>query len=236
MGNINFAIAFIGGLLTFFSPCFLPLVPAYLIYITGLSFEEIKSVRKATIIHSLLFILGFTIVFTALGITISLVGQFFFAYGNIFRVLGGLFVVFLGLYLMGIIRLPFLDMERKINLSSKPTGMIGTVLVGMVFALGWSPCVGPILAGILVYASQAKTVFQGAMMLMAFSLGLGLPLFLFSLAVNYSLSILKKVEKHLKTIHFICGLFLVLIGIMLITNHLQIFTVWIIEITGYKGI
>lgn len=233
--KINIAIAFTGGLLTFFSPCFLPLVPAYLIYITGLSFEEVKKARKMTVIHSLLFILGFTIVFTSLGAAISFAGRFFFAYGDIFRILGGLFVLFLGFYLVGIVKLPFLDVERKINLASKPTGMIGTVLVGMVFALGWSPCVGPILAGILVWASTAQTVMQGAVMLVFYSLGLGLPLFLFSLAVNYSLSVLKKIEKHIKTIHFVCGLFLVLVGILLITNQLQFLVTWLTEVMGYKG-
>jgi cytochrome c-type biogenesis protein len=234
--KINIAIAFIGGLLTFFSPCFLPLVPAYLIYITGLSFEEVKKARRMTVLHSLLFIVGFTIVFTSLGAAISFAGRFFFAYGDILRVIGGIFVLFLGFYLMRIIKLPFLDVERKINLSSKPAGMAGTVLVGMVFALGWSPCVGPVLAGILVYASQVERVTHGVIMLIAYSLGLGLPLFLFSLAVNYSLSVLKKIQKHIRVVHFICGLFLVLVGLLLITNQLQGLATWLIENSGYKGI
>jgi cytochrome c-type biogenesis protein len=219
--NINLAIAFFGGILAFFSPCFFPLVPAYLIYITGLSFDEIKDVRAKTIFHSIIFILGFTIVFTLLGMAASLVGRFLYEIGDILRVMGGLLIVFLGLYLMGGIKLPFLDLERKMTISSRPSGYLGTFFVGMVFALGWSPCVGPILAAILLYASQAETMGRGMLLLTFFSLGLGFPLFLFSLAVNFSLTLIKSIEKHLGIIHFVCGLFLVAIGILLVTNYFQ---------------
>ena len=212
---MNLLIAFFGGLLAFFSPCFLPLVPAYLVYITGLSFEEIKDIRPKTVIHSLIFILGFTVVFTFVGLAASLIGRFLFDFRDILRILGGGIIIFLGLYLTGILRLPFLDIERKITIAKKPASYLGTFLVGMAFALGWSPCIGPILAGILVYASQANTVTEGLLMLIAFSLGLGLPLFLFSLAVNYSLSFIKKIEKYLGVIHFISGILLVIIGILL---------------------
>jgi len=232
----DLAIAFFGGSLAFFSPCFLPLVPAYLVYITGLSFEDVQRTRFLTIAHSLLFILGFTIVFTSLGIAASLAGQFFFAFRDVIRIAGGLLVIFLGLYLMRIIRLPFLDLEKKVTLSSKPSGFLGSVLVGMVFALGWTPCVGPILAGILLYAAQSETVGQGAFMLIAFSLGLGLPLFLFSLAVNYSLTLLKRIQKYLGAIHFVAGLFLVIVGLLLATDYLQVLSRWLIELTGYQGI
>lgn len=234
--NLNFGIAFIGGLLTFFSPCFLPLVPAYLIYITGLSFEEIKTIRLKTIIHSLLFILGFSIVFSSMGLAASLLGSFFFNFQDILRIVGGGLIIVLGLYLIGVIKLPFLDMERKITISAKPSGYIGTLFVGMVFALGWSPCVGPILAGILLLAGQTTTAGQGLLMLLAFSAGLGLPLFLVSLGVNYFLSFIKKIEKHLKTIHLVCGIFLVLVGILLVTDSLQTITLWLIELTNYQGI
>lgn len=234
--NVDLAIAFFGGVLAFFSPCFLPLVPVYLVYITGLSFEEVKKVRVMTIIHSLLFILGFTIVFTSLGMAAGLAGQFFYRFADALRIAGGLLIIFLGLYLMRVIKFPFLDLDRKITISSKPTGFIGTIFVGMVFALGWTPCVGPILAGILVYAVQTETLGQGALMLIAFSLGLGLPLFLFSLAVNYSLSLLKKIEKYLGAIHFACGIFLVLIGLLLITNYFQVVTTWLMRLMGQGGI
>jgi cytochrome c-type biogenesis protein len=220
--NVNIGLAFLGGVLAFFSPCFLPLLPAYLVYITGLSFEEIKQARPMTIIHSLLFILGFTIVFTSLGAAFGLAGRFFEIFGDAIQSLGGLIIIILGLHFMRVIRFPFLDMEKKITISSKPSGYIGTILVGMAFALGWSPCVGPILAGILVIAGQSGRVAEGFLFLLVFSLGLGLPLFLSSLAVNYSLSFIKVVEKHSRIIHSVCGLFLVIFGVMLVTNYFSL--------------
>ncbi|MEA3494334.1 MAG: cytochrome c biogenesis protein CcdA [Candidatus Margulisiibacteriota bacterium] len=234
--NINLFIAFSAGFLTFFSPCFLPLVPVYLVYITGLSSDDIKNIRVTTVFHSLCFILGFTIVFTLLGMAASIIGQLIYQYSDILRIFGGFLIILFGLYLTGILKLSFLNIEKKITLSSKPTGYLGSVLVGMVFALGWSPCVGPVLGGILVFASQADTVFQGMALLISFSLGLGLPLFLVSLAVNYFISFMKKIEKYLGAIHFALGLLLVIIGMLLVTNNLQLIVNWFIGITGYQGI
>ncbi|MFH1347613.1 MAG: cytochrome c biogenesis protein CcdA [Candidatus Margulisiibacteriota bacterium] len=233
---MNLLIAFGGGVLAFFSPCFLPLVPAYLIYITGLSFEEIKGVRLKTIVHSSLFILGFTLVFTLLGTAAGLLGDVLFMFKDTLRILGGALIILLGFYLIGIVKLPFLDIEKRITISSKPSGYFGTVFIGMAFALGWSPCVGPILAGILTLAAQSGMAGQGALMLIAFSLGLGLPLFLVSLAVDFSLSLIKRIEKYLGIIHFICGFFLVIVGILLVMNYLQGISLWLIDLTGYKGI
>ena len=233
---MNLFIAFGGGILAFFSPCFLPLVPAYLIYITGMSFDEIRDIRLKTIIHSLLFILGFGIIFTSLGLAAGFIGGFLFAFRDILRVLGGGLIILLGLYLAGILKLPFLDIEKRITIAKKPSGYLGTILVGMVFALGWSPCVGPILAGILTLAAQSGTAGQGALMLIAFSLGLGLPLFLVSIAVDFTLSLLKRIEKYLGIIHFVCGFFLVIVGILLVMNYLSGISGWLIDLTGYKGI
>ncbi|MFC1510886.1 cytochrome c biogenesis CcdA family protein [Candidatus Margulisiibacteriota bacterium] len=234
--NLNLLVAFTAGLLAFFSPCFLPLVPAYLIYITGLSFEEVKKVRLATIIHSLLFIFGFTFVFTSLGLLASVIGQFFYSFADIIRIVGGGFVILLGLYLMGHLKLPFLDIDRRITISSKPAGYLGTVFVGMVFALAWTPCIGPILTGILIYASQTATIAKGTLMLIAFSLGLGVPLFIFSLLMDYSLALVKKIDRYLKTIHFVSGLLMIILGLLLITNYFQTMIAWLIQVTGYQGI
>ncbi|MFH1361830.1 MAG: cytochrome c biogenesis protein CcdA [bacterium] len=216
---MNILIAFSGGLLAFFSPCFLPLVPAYLIYITGLSFDELKNVRLRTILHSLAFIFGFTVIFTLLGLSASLLGQFLFDFKDIFRVVGGLFVVLLGLYLTGWLKLPLLGYDKKFQLKVKPAGYFGSFVVGIVFAIGWTPCIGPILAGILVYASQSESLGEGALLLVAFSLGLGLPLFLFSLAVNYSLSLLKVINKYVGIIQKVCGVGLVIVGVLLLVGR-----------------
>ncbi|MBU0671535.1 MAG: cytochrome c biogenesis protein CcdA [Candidatus Margulisbacteria bacterium] len=233
---MNLAIAFGGGLLAFFSPCFLPLVPAYLVYITGLSFEELKDVRFKTIVHSLLFIAGFMIIFTLMGVAAGLLGESLFKFRDLLRILGGTLIIFLGLYFLQVVKLPWLDIERRATIADKPSGYLGTVYIGMVFAVGWTPCVGPILASILTLAAQSGMAGQGALMLIAFSLGLGLPLFLVSLAVDSALAWFKEIKKYLPTIHFVCGVFLVLIGILLVTNYLQTMSLWLIDVTGYKGI
>lgn len=234
--GLNLFIAFGGGVLAFFSPCFLPLVPAYLVYITGLSFEEVKNVRLKTIIHSLLFIAGFTLVFTLLGSAAGLLGDLLFSLRDLLRVLGGGFLILLGFYLIGLLKLPFLDIERKMTLAAKPSGYFGTFVVGMVFALGWSPCVGPVLAGILTLAAQSGMAGQGALLLVAFSLGLGLPLFLASLAVDHFLSLLKQLQDKLPLIHKIAGVFLVIVGLLLAGDYFKMMSYWLIELTGSGGI
>jgi cytochrome c-type biogenesis protein len=234
LGNVLVALG--GGLLAFLSPCFLPLIPAYLIYITGLSFEEVKNVRLKTFLHSLVFVLGFSLIFILLGLTAGAVGAFLIDYRDYLRIIGGGLIIFLGLYLLGALKLPYLDLEKKITLAHKPAGFLGTLLVGMTFALGWTPCVGPILAGILLLAGESGTAGQGVLLLTVFSLGLGLPLIIIALAVNSFLIWLKKIERFLGIIHKLSGLFLVLIGILLAANYWQTLSAWLIYSTGYKGI
>jgi cytochrome c-type biogenesis protein len=233
---MNILIAFGGGLLAFLSPCFLPLVPAYLIYITGLTLDEVKNLHLKTFLHSLIFVLGFTLIFSLLGLTASLIGSVLFDFKEILRIIGGALLILFGLYLAGIVKLPFLDLEKKLTLSNKPAGYFGSFLVGIVFALSWSPCVGPILAGILAYAAQSETAWQGIAMLIAFSFGLGLPLILMASAVNYSIGLVRKIERYLGIIHYVSGLFLILVGVLLMTNYFQSIAAWLIELTGYKGI
>lgn len=213
---MNLAIAFGAGILSFFSPCFLPLVPAYLIYITGLSFEELKQVRFKTIAHSLSFILGFTIVFVLLGLTFSALGQWLFDYKDVLRWVGGGLLVLLGLYLLLGIKLSFLEVEKRFNLTGRPAGYFGSVLVGMAFAAGWTPCIGPVLAGILAFASQAESVMTGALMLAAFSLGLGAPLLLLAVSLNFSLALIKKLDRFLPLIHAASGSLLLIVGLLLL--------------------
>ena len=233
---MNVWIAFSAGLLSFFSPCFLPLVPAYLIYITGLSFEELKRVRGAAAAHSLCFIIGFSFVFISLGVAASLLGRFLSDFSGQIRIIGGCLIIFMGGYLAGIIKLPWLDIEKRPSFAAKPSGWLGSILVGMVFAAGWSPCVGPVLAGILLLAGQSETVGQGILMLAAFSAGLGLPLFLAALAFNFSLSLIKRIGKYLHLIHLVAGWFFIFIGILLLTNYFAKISIWLIELTGFKGI
>jgi cytochrome c-type biogenesis protein len=218
--KISFILAFAAGFASFFSPCFLPLVPAYLIYITGLSFDEVSKIRVNTAIHSLLFIIGFSLVFVSLGMVSSFLGRILFEFRDIIRVCGGILLIIFGLYLSGWIRIQQFDYERRLRLAAKPSGYLGSIVIGVLFALGWTPCVGPALSSILVIASQEQHVIYGAFLLLCFSLGLGVPLFLASLALNTTISLIKVLNPYLIYIKIMLGFLLMGSGIALFFNLL----------------
>jgi cytochrome c-type biogenesis protein len=218
--NLNLAIAFGAGFLTFLSPCFLPLIPAYLVYLTGQSVIEIQRQKLATLLHALCFIIGFSLVFIILGIAANVLGQWLYAYKEILRYLGAALLIMLGLYLMGALKLSWLDLERRLTPVVRPAGYLGSVFIGIVFAVGWSPCVGPILAGILLLASQQETITQGIFLLMFYAFGLAAPLLLVTLMLDYLLSALKKVEKYLWVEHYVSGLALIIIGLLLLIKKI----------------
>jgi cytochrome c-type biogenesis protein len=228
--DISLLIAFAAGLLSFVSPCVLPLVPSYVTYITGLTLEELtsqterKRVRSVIVINSLLFIAGFSIVFVAFGASASLAGQLLVTYQDFIRKLGGLLIVVFGLYVMGVLKLKFLMTEKRVHLQTRPAGYVGSVLVGVAFAAGWTPCVGPILGTILVYASTSDSMLTGVKLLSSYSLGIALPLFVTALAVDSFLNYFKKIRAYMYAISVASGVFLVLIGVMLYTNSLTLLT------------
>jgi cytochrome c-type biogenesis protein len=228
--HISLFIAFAAGLLSFVSPCVLPLVPSYITYITGLTLEELttqterKGVRAIIIANSLLFIAGFSIVFIAFGASASLVGQLLVTYQDFIRKLGGVLIVVFGLYVMGILKIKFLMAEKRVHLKSRPAGYVGSVLVGVAFAAGWTPCVGPILGTILVYASTTDSMLTGVELLSSYSLGIGLPLFITALAVDSFLNYFKKVRAYMYGISVASGIFLVLVGVLIYTNSLTLLT------------
>lgn len=228
--HISLFIAFAAGLLSFVSPCVLPLVPSYITYITGLTLEELttqterKGVRAIIIANSLLFIAGFSIVFIAFGASASLVGQLLVTYQDFIRKLGGVLIVVFGLYVMGILKIKFLMAEKRMHLKSRPAGYVGSVLVGVAFAAGWTPCVGPILGTILVYASTTDSMLTGVELLSSYSLGIGLPLFITALAVDSFLNYFKKVRAYMYGISVASGIFLVLVGVLIYTNSLTLLT------------
>lgn len=228
--HISLFIAFAAGLLSFVSPCVLPLVPSYITYITGLTLEELttqterKGVRAIIIANSLLFIAGFSIVFIAFGASASLVGQLLVTYQDFIRKLGGVLIVVFGLYIMGILKIKFLMAEKRMHLKSRPAGYVGSVLVGVAFAAGWTPCVGPILGTILVYASTTDSMLTGVELLSSYSLGIGLPLFITALAVDSFLNYFKKVRAYMYGISVASGIFLVLVGVLIYTNSLTLLT------------
>ena len=187
MKEVSFPLAFLAGVLSFLSPCVLPLVPSYVSFITGISFEDLregadrKKIHFLTITNSLTFIAGFSTVFIALGASSSAVGRFFFEYQDWIRINGGVLVIFFGLFVSGVIRMDFLTRERKFHMTGKPAGYIGSFFVGMTFAAAWTPCIGPILGTILLYASSQGSAAYGFKLLAVYSLGLALPFFLSSL-------------------------------------------------------
>ncbi|MBN2810081.1 MAG: cytochrome c biogenesis protein CcdA [Deltaproteobacteria bacterium] len=226
--QISLLIAFTAGVFSFISPCVLPLIPSYLTYITGISFDELvenhsRSVRRRTLFHSLFFILGFTLVFVALGASATYVGNFFQENQATIRRVGGVVVILLGLHITGLFKFKLLEREKRFEFNDKPLGYLGSVFVGIAFAAGWTPCIGPILASILLYASTSENVGSGIFLLVAYSLGLGLPFLLSALAFNTFLTYFSRFNRYLRIVSIISGIFLVIVGLLLIFNYLSIF-------------
>lgn len=232
MQEVTLFAAFAAGILSFLSPCVLPLIPSYLTFITGASFEELTDteitskdklrVRMLTISNSLVFIMGFSTVFIALGATSSLIGQLLENFHDWIRIIGGMLIIVFGLFISGLLKLDFLQHSKKIHLTGKPAGYIGTYLVGMAFAAGWTPCVGPILGAILMKASLEGTASAGMQLLAVYSLGLGLPLFLASLSVNTFLSYSRSMLKHMRVIMMVSGFVLIVFGILMLTDNIRL--------------
>ena len=224
VNEVSLLAAFFAGLVSFVSPCVLPLVPSYITFITGVSFDELTAahagprVRRLTMIHSLAFILGFSLVFIALGATATVAGQFLREHQDLVRRVGGVLIILFGIFLTGWIPIPALSRERKKQLTTKPLGILGSVLVGITFAAGWTPCIGPILASILIYASTAKTVGTGILLLSVYSLGLAVPFFIASLALNSFLAASRRIRSQLRTIEIASGVILILFGILLVSD------------------
>ncbi len=223
--NITFFFAFSAGFLSFVSPCVLPLIPSYVSYITGISFEDLveggddKNFTKVTLYNSLAFILGFTIVFVSLGASSSYFGSLLRDYQELIMRVGGILVIVFGLFIMGILKLDFINRDKKFHLQEKPAGYIGSVFVGIVFAAGWTPCIGPLLGSILSIATSEGSVLFGVELLLVYSIGLGIPFLITSLALNTFLRHVPKVTKHMRVITTISGLILIAIGLLLVTDR-----------------
>lgn len=221
--NIGLIGAFVAGLLSFLSPCVLPLIPSYITYITGLSFADLNAehpshkVRQQTIIHSLLFIAGFTCVFVLLGASATFLGDFLHEHKTAIRRIGGVLIVIFGVHVSGLFDIGMLLGEKKLTLHRKPAGYLGSIIVGIVFAAGWTPCIGPILATILAVAA---TEGRGVWLLLAYSMGLAIPFFLAALALHQFLVFFKRFKRHIRMFEIITGIFMVVIGILIFTNSL----------------
>lgn len=228
--QISLIAAFSAGLLSFVSPCVLPLVPSYISYITGLSVEQLtdaserEKFKKAIIVNSLLFIGGFSSVFIAFGASASFLGQLLISHQDLIRRIGGVVIILFGLYLLGILNLSFLKMEHRYQFRNRPAGYLGSFLIGVAFAAGWTPCVGPVLGSILLYASTTDSLFSGVVLLTFYSLGLGLPLFLTALGVDRFLAYFKEVRAYLWGVSTVSGVMLIVVGVMIYANSLTMIT------------
>jgi len=228
--DITVFIAFLGGLISFISPCVLPLIPGYLSFISGVSIEEMKDkaekarVTKKVAMNSLFFILGFSVVFILLGASSTFLGNFFLAHKfSLFNKIAGVIVIIFGLHLLGVFKIPFLNYEKRFHLRKKSFGVLGSFLIGFAFAFGWTPCVGPILAPILGMAAVKESVGQGILLLAFYSLGLGIPFFIAGIGFNTFLRVFQRIKRYFGVIEIISGVFLIGIGLLIFTNSFSYF-------------
>lgn len=224
--DIGIIVAFSAGIFSFLSPCVWPLVPSYLALVTGMSLEDLQEGvnRKATFIHSLLFVLGFSAIFIVLGASASFLGQFFKQYELWIARIGGVIIIVLGLHLSGVFKLTPLMREKRIHINDKPAGYLGTIGVGMAFAAGWTPCLGPILGAILTYGMSQDTMWAGVGLLTAYSAGLAIPFLMASLALDAFLQGFKRFRRWIPVIEKASGVMLIGLGVLLLTGQLTALT------------
>jgi len=226
--QVSLAMAFLAGLLTFLSPCILPLVPAYICFITGVSIDDLVSgggekrrMTRRIFLEMVLFISGFSLVFIFLGASASYFGKFALSHLKLLRTIGGILVILFGLYIAGLFKISFLGYEKKIHLTMKPANILGSFIIGTVFAIGWTPCAGPILGTILTYAGTQETVGKGIFLLGSYSLGLAIPFLVSGLAVNLFLRGFQKIKKYSRLISVVTGGLLIIFGILILTGKFQ---------------
>lgn len=233
--NVGFAAAFGAGVISFLSPCVLPLVPVYLAYLTGTSYTEAgKNPKWRTISHALAFIAGFSLVFIAFGASATAAGRLLFDYRDVIEKIGGAFLLVLGLWMTGLLKIGFLYKDLRVHLQEKPTGYAGSVLVGAAFAAGWTPCVGPVLGAVLLMASRGESVGYGVALLAAYSLGLAIPLLLCSLALDKSMALIRRMGPTLPIIERATGVLLLLMGGLLLSGRFSRIISWLLgTFTGW---
>ena len=225
--TITYPAALLAGLLSFFSPCVLPLIPAYFTFITGLSLDELTDappagIRRRVILSTLAYVCGFSVVFILLGASASWLGGLVSSYSEAIRIAGGTVVILLGVHLTGIIRFRGLEVEKRLHLKRKPLHLLGTFFIGMAFAAGWSPCIGPLLGSILIVAGSQDTVREGVILLSIYSGGLALPFILISVFINFLLHFIRRANRALRYVNAVSGVLLIVVGLMLVTNKIQI--------------
>ena len=225
--SVGIAISFAAGLLSFLSPCVLPLIPSYVTFVTGLTLEDVQRSRRIALIHSLLFVLGFTLVFLALGATATTLGRLLGYNREWVGRVGGVLVIILGLYLLGVLNFGIFSQERRLHLATKPLGYLGTVFVGMAFAAGWTPCIGPILGAVLTYTASSADLNRGLVLLSAYSLGLAVPFVIAALVIDKFLIFFQRYKSALVWTTRVSGALLIFVGILMLTDTMRLLSQWL---------
>src|SRR6185295_17285330 len=227
MGIAVVLTAFAGGLVSFLSPCVLPLVPGYLSIISGYSLDQLKgntqntALKRSVVLNSIMFIVGFSITFIALGATATWLGQVLVARMQILYRIAGLVIIIFGLHVLGIFKINALYQDKRFHDVKKPRGAWGVLVLGLAFAFGWTPCLGPILSGILAIAGSRQTVMEGILLLAIYSLGLGVPFLITSLGLNQFLAFYGRFKRHFRAMEIVSGVLVVTIGVLIMTNSLS---------------
>lgn len=238
--EVGYLGAFLGGVLSFLSPCVLPLVPPYLCYLAGLTFDQLAAedarpeVARRVFLAAVAFVLGFSVVFVAMGATATAVGQLLAEYADLLAKVAGVVLVVFGLHFLGVFRIPLLMREARLEVE-KPAGLFGSFLVGMAFAFGWTPCVGPVLAAILFVAASEESVWRGASLLAAYAAGLAVPFLAAAAAVRPFLNFLRRFRRHAAVVEKVMGGFLVLTGILFVTGTMNTIGFWLLEYVPALG-
>ncbi|HVZ54135.1 MAG TPA: cytochrome c biogenesis protein CcdA [Pseudolabrys sp.] len=232
--DVTFLAALIAGLVSFLSPCVLPLVPPYLVFLAGTSLERFADkepeprVKRETVLAAALFVAGFATVFVALGASASVIGSLIRAYSGPLAIVAGVVIIIMGLHFLGLTPIALLHHQKRLDVS-KPVGLWGAYVIGLAFAFGWTPCIGPILAAILAVAASEQTVARGAGLLAVYSLGLGIPFLIAAFAIEPFAAFLARFKKHLRRVEQVMGGLLVLTGVAFLTGSLNEVSVWLLE-------
>ncbi|MFQ5704105.1 MAG: cytochrome c biogenesis CcdA family protein [Gemmatimonadales bacterium] len=229
--SVGIPVAFVAGVLSFLSPCVLPLVPSYVSFITGLSLEELGQRRWTAFTHALFFISGFTLIFLALGATATALGRFLNYYQVWLERIGGVLIIVFGLYMLGVLQFGVFAQEKRVHVQDKPVGYLGSALVGVAFGAGWTPCIGPILGSILLYTGTQASLGSGLVLLLSYSMGLAIPFLVAALAVEKFIDWFKRYRRFIPLTTKIAGGMLVGVGLLLVTGYFAILASWLQGLT-----
>jgi cytochrome c-type biogenesis protein len=238
--DVTILAALVAGLVSFLSPCVLPLVPPYLVYLAGTSLERFADkepeprVKRETVVAAALFVLGFSTVFVSLGASASVIGSLIRAYSGPLATVAGVLIIIMGLHFLGLTQIALLHRQKRLKVA-KPVGLWGAYVMGLAFAFGWTPCIGPILAAILAVAASEQTVAKGAGLLAVYSLGLGIPFIIAAFAIEPFAAFLSRFRKYLRRVEQAMGLALVLTGIAFLTGSITQMSVWLLDVFPALG-